>query len=362
MDNRQQLHPPPLTDLYLYLTGDCNLRCSHCWISPSYSRSDAAAADRCVGLDDLERVIGDAVELGLQRVKLTGGEPLLYPELEGLLDFLVARGLRAGMESNGVLLDERSVALLARSSVANLSVSLDAAEPGLHDALRGVQGSFDKCLKGLKLLGRAQLSFEIIMTLQRRNLEQIPALVALCEGLGAHTLKINPLQPCGRARAAFARGDNLEVPELLELYGQLETMRPRASGLRVCLDLPLAMLSLAEILEHGSGQCHIVNILGVLASGDYSICGVGQQIEALRLGDLRETPIKEVWKSHPLLHELRRSLPDRLGGICGHCIFKFQCLGSCRANAYVMSRDLYAPYFLCQQYHEAGLFPSSRYY
>jgi MoaA/NifB/PqqE/SkfB family radical SAM enzyme len=58
---------------------------------------------------------------------------------------------------------------------------------------------------------------------------------------------------------------------------------------------------------------------------------------------------------------LRASLPHRLGGICQHCIFKFQCLGACRANAYAMTGDLYSPYFLCQELYESGRFPHSRY-
>jgi SynChlorMet cassette radical SAM/SPASM protein ScmF len=360
--SRGEPHTPALTDLYLYLTGECNLRCSHCWISPSFSRADAPRSDSFVRREDLERTIRDAHGLGLQRVKLTGGEPLLYPELPGLLVFLAAENLQVGIETNGVLLDEERVGWLAGSSVANLSVSLDAAEPGLHDRIRGVRGSFYLALGGLQRLAAADLPFEIIMTLQRGNLDQVPGLVALCEERGAHTLKINPLQPCGRARAAFARGDNLAPDELLDLYRRLDSERPRASGLRVCLDLPVAMLSLEEILTVGHGECHIINILGLLSNGDYSICGIGEVIDELRLGNLRETPVAEVWREHSLLLELRRSLPGKLGGVCGHCIFKYRCLGSCRANAYALSRDLYAPYFLCQQYYEAGLFPPSRYY
>lgn len=355
-------HTPALTDLYLYLTGECNLRCSHCWISPSFSREDAPRSDSFVWREDLERTIRDARQLGLQRVKLTGGEPLLYPELPGLLGFLAAENLQVGIETNGVLLDEERVGWLARWSAANLSISLDAAEPGVHDEIRGVRGSFDRALGGLQRLAAADLPFEIIMTLQRGNLEQVAGLIALCEQQGAHTLKINPLQPCGRARGAFDRGDNLAPGELLDLYRRLDGERPRASGLRVCLDLPVAMLSLEEILSQGHGECHITNILGVLSNGDFSICGIGEVIDELRLGNLRQTSIKEVWRNHPLLLDLRRSLPGKLGGVCGHCIFKYRCLGSCRANAYALSRDLYAPYFLCQRYYEAGLFPPSRYY
>jgi radical SAM protein with 4Fe4S-binding SPASM domain len=136
---------------------------------------------------------------------------------------------------------------------------------------------------------------------------------------------------------------------------------PRPNNLKIIFDLPAAFRSIEDIKHRGLNNCRVLNILGILANGDFSICGIGQTVAELRMGNLSQDSIVEVWHHHPVLKELRQSLTGKLKGACGGCIFKFQCLGSCRANAYFLTKDLCAPYFLCQEYFESGLFPSSRY-
>ena len=347
----------PLQSLYLYLTDHCNLRCGHCWISPTIFRDQQVT----IHLEILIKCILEAKSLGLQSVKLTGGEPLLHPELDELLHFLSSEELVVYIESNGILFDRKMVETFRSCEVEHISVSLDGATEEFHDEIRGVKGSFQKTLKGLRILSDSGLNFQIIMTLQRKNREEIPGLVELSRKLGAGSLKINPLQPCGRAKEAFDRGDNLELDDLINLYRTVEEEWSPSDNLEIIFDLPIAFRSIEDIKSRRGGECRILNILGVLANGDFSICGIGQTMSELRMGNLYQDSIREVWQDNPVLEELREFLPEKLKGICQNCIFQFQCLGSCRANAYGLTKDLYAPYFLCQQLFDSGLFPSSRY-
>jgi len=346
-----------LTDLYLYLTDHCNLCCTHCWISPSFSQNQ----QNSLSLNALKKTILEAKSVGLQSVKLTGGEPLLYHDLNKLLQFLASEELTIFIETNGILFDKTIIESFQSSKVEQISVSLDAASEDVHDKIRGVKGSFNRTLNGMRLLSDYGLNFQIIMTLQRKNRKEIPGLIRLSEKIGAGSLKINPLQPCGRAIDAFKRRDNLELDELLKLYRLVEEEWYRPDSLEIFFALPLAFRSIEEIKRGEINECRILNILGVLANGDFSICGIGQTIDELRMGNIHEVSICEVWEDNPVLKELRQSLPGELKGICHHCIFKFQCLGACRANAYAMMKDFYAPYFLCQEFYESGFFPKSRY-
>ena len=350
-----QHHDFELTDLYLYLTDQCNLCCSHCWISPGFSTERQSS----IPLPDLKRTISEAKSLGLQGVKLTGGEPLLYAEIQALLEFLASEGLDIIIETNGVLLDKSMAAALREANVSQVSVSLDAADESLHDKLRGVRGGFQKAVEALRNLSAVGMETQVIMTLQQQNRNEVPGLMQLCSELGAISLKINPLQPCGRAVSAFEQNINLNLDELLRFQKDLSEKWTRPEGLQICLDLPLAFLHIDEILQ-ACERCWILNILGILANGDYSICGIGQTADELRMGNILHNSIGDVWQNDPTLVELRQSLPGKLKGICSRCIFKFQCLGACRANAFAVSKDLYAPYFLCQQLYESGGFPDSR--
>jgi len=347
----------PLSCLYLYLVDYCNLSCGHCWISPGFSRTRRDG----IPIDDLKKTIFEAKALGLQSVKLTGGEPLLYRDLDGLLDFLLSEKINIIIETNGTLFNDRILGKLKSPGNTQISVSLDACTPELHDELRGVKGSFHRAVEGLRLLSGQGFRFQIIMTLHRKNQTEIPGLISLSKDLGASSLKINPLMPCGRGQAVFAEAENLDPSELILLYRMIEQDWVSHEDVQIIFDLPIALRSIREIKRRGIIECRIMNILGILANGDFSICGIGQTVDALRMGHIQRDSIETIWRHNPILADLRRDLPGRLKGICGRCIFRFQCLGSCRANAYAMTQDFFAPFFLCEASYESGLFPDSRF-
>ena len=354
------MHPKspshPLSLLYIYLADQCNLSCRHCWISPEFSNTKG----NVIPIDSLKKTIVEAKELGLQSVKLTGGEPLLYEKIYELLDFLEKEDIGVIIETNGILLNARIVEKLKSCKLDQVSVSLDASTPDLHDELRGVKGSFVRTMTGLELLSRHEVGFQIIMTLYRRNSREIDGLISLSKDVGAESLKINPLLPCGRGKVIFDNAENLSPGELIQLYRLVEKKWPPNDEIEIIFDLPIALRSIKDIKSRGIVECRILNILGILANGDYSLCGIGQTMEELRMGNIHKDSIKDVWQDNPILNDLRHDLPRRLKGVCGRCIFRFQCLGSCRANAYAMNKDLFAPYFLCQESYELGLFPDSR--
>jgi SynChlorMet cassette radical SAM/SPASM protein ScmF len=314
-----------------------------------------------ISLDAIKKSIPQAKTLGLQSVKLTGGEPLLYEELRELVKFLTSEDLSIFIETNGTLFDKNLLESFQSAKVAQISISLDAATETVHDEIRGVSGCFQRTMEGLSLLASSGLNFQLIMTLQRKNSREIPALIRLCEKLGARSLKINHLLPCGRAKKAFKRRDNLELEELINLYEEVEAKWLSSNGLEIIFDLPVAFRSIEDIKHRKIKACQILNILAVLANGDFSICGIGQSVKELRMGNLYRDSIKEIWQHNSLLNELRQSLPMKLEAPCGNCIFRCQCLGACRANAYALTKDFYAPYFLCQNLFESGRFPPSRY-
>ncbi len=348
----------PLTSLYLYLTDRCNLNCGHCWISPDFTPVPDSEEPADPSVSELLNFVDQARLLGLNRVKLTGGEPMLYPGFFDLVESLSSRGIGLDLETNATLIGPWEAEYLA-GTTALVSVSLDGASSGTHDSARGVKGAFTRSISALRELAGHGAATQVIMTLTRTNICEIEPIIRLAGDLGVSSIKINPVVPCGRAQSIFDRDQNLSPEELMALDRKLSE-NPGETGIQVELDLPVGLKSLKNLTSASQGVCMIRNILGVLSDGSLALCGIGQVEPDLVLGTL-EDDLARIWNEADLFIWLREKLVEELEGICGRCFFRFSCLGACRANAYAVEKRLTAPFYLCQEAYNRGIFPSSRY-
>ncbi|MEJ2700437.1 MAG: radical SAM protein [Desulfuromonadales bacterium] len=193
---REGLSPPK--NLTVSITGVCNLHCSHCWVE-----AGPASAAGSVPLPDLLRVVEEFAALGGQTIRFTGGEPLCHP---GWLEVLRAArrlGLSGvGLQTNGMLFRDEQVAALRELDFPGFSIhiSLDGASASTHDLVRG-RGAFRGVLRGLEVLVRGGLGPRITLffTEMRHNLEEIPAVLELADGLGIGSVVSGTLVRFGRA-------------------------------------------------------------------------------------------------------------------------------------------------------------------
>jgi SynChlorMet cassette radical SAM/SPASM protein ScmF len=352
-------NPPPLRQLYFYLTEGCNLACRHCWLAPKFDPEGTGCASLPVEL--FETAIREAKPLGLTGVKLTGGEPLLHPEFAMLLEIARREELSLTVETNGMLCTPPMAAEIARSARRFVSVSLDGAEAPTHEWVRGVAGSFELAKQAIRNLVAADTPPQVIMTLMRENVDQVEPLVKLAEDLGASSVKFNVLQPTARGEKLHQADDALGVEELVQLSRHVYGDLARSTPLRLYFDVPLAFRPLSHVSSPGGcGVCGILGILGVIASGHYALCGIGQHVPELVFGEVGVDRVNRLWRDAFTLNLIRDGLPDVLEGVCARCLMRRRCLGSCIAQNYYRNGSLWAPFWFCDQAMASDLFPESR--
>lgn len=350
---------PPLSQLYFYLTEGCNLACRHCWLAPKLDPGAQRYASLPVDL--FEEAVRQAKPLGLQGVKLTGGEPLMHPAIGQLLEIVRREELGLTIETNGLLCTPQMAAEIARCGGTFVSVSIDGADAATHEWVRGVAGSFEAACQAVRNLAAVGLAPQVIFSVMRRNADQLEAVVRLAEGLGAGSVKFNVVQPTARGEQLHRADGVLSVAELIELGRYVERELAPGTRLQLFFDHPAAFRPLSRMASgDGCGVCGILGILGVLPSGHYALCGIGEQVPELVFGQVGVDPLERIWREHPVLLQLRAGLPDQLQGICGDCLMKRICLGSCVAQNYYRSQYLWAPFWFCQEAEALGLFPASR--
>ena len=355
-DNRPKY---TLNSVYLYLTGGCNLRCSHCWLTPDYIADDQEVPDG-ITTGDVKKVIEQGKPLGLYEMKLTGGEPFINKEIFEIIELISSEDITINIETNGTLIDRDTASFLKKKGINHISVSIDSPNASFHDTFRGKRGAFSDATSGVRHMTAEGLDVQIIMSLTSDNVKDIEDLVRMAKELKANSVKVNPILPIGRGNVLTDRGKTVPVEELIELCRWMEGDLSKKYKIHTFFSLPTAFKSLRRFFSSNNSECHILNILGIIATGHISICGIGKEEPSLIMGNIREDDIRDIWENSPILKSLREIVPKKMEGICSNCILKGVCLGACRANAFVLTGDLSAPDWVCQEAYEKGLFPQSR--
>jgi len=361
MDRKSEGRFYPLGSLYFYLTEGCNLACRHCWIAPRFQSAENVYPS--LPFDMLQDVVRQGKALGMGSVKLTGGEPLLHPDILRIIHFLREENLGVTVETNGVLCTPELAAEIAQCRGRFVSVSLDGADAETNEWVRGVKGSFEAAVQGIKNLVAAGIRPQVILTVMQKNRHQVEAIVRLAESLGAGSVKYNVMMPCARGEDMHQRGEALSMEDLVALAQWVENDLAPRSSIRLVFHHPSAFRPLGKLYgdsRDGCSRCGIFNILGVLSDGSYALCGIGAQVPELVFGHASRDRLEDVWRDNPVLREIREGLPWKMEGICGECMMKSVCLGSCVAQNYYSSKNLFAPFWYCDEAHKRGLFPVSR--
>ncbi len=352
----------PLDTLYVYMTEGCNLRCRHCWLDPDYDRTGKKKATLDPAL--FGKVLAEAKPLGLTSVKLTGGEPFLHPAFDRIAAAIKKEQLGIVVETNGVLCSPEYARILKDADEqVFVSVSFDGVNAETHEWVRGVKGSFDAALKGFQNLKNVGITPQIIMTIMKRNVDQMEAMVRFAQELGAHSVKFNLIQPTARGESMHEAGETLTIQELVRTGEWVEKKLIASSQIMLFYSHPPAFQPLGKMFSttgSGCGRCGIFGILGLLANGSYALCGIGEDIPELVFGQAGTDSLEHVWKHDAVLNELREGMPHKLEGVCSRCIHRGFCLGSCIAQNYYRKQSLWAPYWFCQDAQDASIFPLSR--
>jgi MoaA/NifB/PqqE/SkfB family radical SAM enzyme len=150
------------------LTRNCNLACIHCRASAANGPHEGELSTA-----ECRRIIDDIVGFSAPTVILTGGEPLMRPDLFDIIEYGQEKGLRMVIAVNGTLLDESTAGRLKAAGIKRVSLSVDGKDRQSHDSFRGVEGSFDAVTKAAGTLRKTGLSFQFNTTVTALNVNEI---------------------------------------------------------------------------------------------------------------------------------------------------------------------------------------------
>jgi len=159
----------PLRDLRISVTDRCNFRCSYCMPAELFGPDHAFLPKRAIlSYEEILRIAQSFTQLGTQKIRITGGEPLLRKDIAKLIEMLATQSGASdiSLTTNGILLP-RLAQRLKDAGLGRLNVSLDSLHPERFAAMSGGRGSPQKVLEGIEAATEAGLPVKVNMVVKR---------------------------------------------------------------------------------------------------------------------------------------------------------------------------------------------------
>ena len=332
------------------ITRACGLACVHCRAEAMPFRdAGELTTDEAFGLID------QAVDLGGPILVVTGGDPLMRPDVYDLLRYAVSQDLRVALSPSATgKLTRPALERVKAAGTHMLHLSLDGASAETHDRFRGVRGSYERTIARMRDAAELDLLLQIGTTVSRHNLSELAAIGDRAADIGATVWTVFFLVPTGRGQAAdmLTPVQHEQVLHWLHEYARSAPFHVRTIAAqhyrRVVIQSRNAASTSTEPrweytgagfsarvhkrasatrgVNDGNGFCFVSHVGDVYPSGFLQI----------KAGNVREQTLSQIYRDSPLFRSLRD--PSRLKGKCGACEYRAVCGGS-RARAFAMTGD-----------------------
>ena len=343
---------PPGPVVIWNLIRRCNLTCKHC-----YSISADKDFPGELSTEEVYAVMDDLKQFGVPVLILSGGEPLLRPDIYEISARAKAMGFYVGLSTNGTLIDESNINQIAAVGYDYVGISIDGLRD-THDRFRHKAGAFDASLRAMELCHEHGIKVGMRFTLTRDNAPELPPLLALMGRLGIEKFYLSHLNYAGRGninrRDDAVLATTRQAMDLLfeTCWRQLQEGRPReyvtgnndADGVYLLQwvreRFPEREAHLRAKLARWGGNSSGVNIANIDNVGDVHPDTFWWHY---RLGNVRERPFSEIWRdtSDSLMAGLK-ARPRPLKGRCGQCRYLDVCGGNTRVRAHQLTGDPWA--------------------
>jgi radical SAM protein len=339
------------------ITQSCDLACKHC----------RAAAQPIAHPDELTNAEGKALidqiaAMGVPIFVFTGGDPIKRADVFELIRYAANQGVQVALTPSATpLLTREAIFKMKEAGLVRLGISLDGSTPEIHDAFRGLSGTYARTIQAIEWANEAGIPIQVHSTISRHNAADLDNLCALFERLAIIMWNVFFLVPVGRGQL----DDLLSGEEFEQVFAKIYELSHRVS---FQIKTTEAMHYRRYLLQHnleehqiGHGHPHAApqkyepgaptadaktrnaswatrrvndgkGFLFISHTGNVYPSG----FLPIHAGNIRQTPLAEIYRNAPIFKSLRDT--SKLEGKCGACEYKEICGGS-RARAYAVTGD-----------------------
>ena len=343
---------PPGPVVIWNLVRRCNLACKHC-----YSISADQDFPGELSTQEVYTVMDDLKGFRVPVLILSGGEPLLRPDIFEISRRAKDMGFYVGLSTNGTLIDAANIDKIAAVGYDYVGISIDGIKQ-THDRFRRLDGAFDASMRGIRLCHARGIKVGMRFTMTQDNAAELPQLLTLMEAEGIDKFYLSHLNYAGRGNINRKTDVALETTrhamDLLfdtcwdyiqrGLHKEFVTGNNDADGVYLLYwirkHFPEKEAHMRAKLAQWGGNSSGVNIANI---DNLGIVHPDTFWWHYPLGSVRARPFSRIWQdtSDPLMAGLKAS-PRTIKGRCGACQYFDVCGGNTRVRAHQLTGDPWA--------------------
>jgi len=341
-DAYRDLYPPP--DYLLWeITLKCNFKCLHCAGGGGRARGDELSTKEALEVCD------EIADLNVPGVALMGGEPLLRKDWPVLASRLRSHGINVGLITNGFLFNEKAARVVKDTGLCQVAISLDAANPEVHNFIRGVKRAFEGAVRAIKIVDSLDILYPTVITsVNKYNMNELDGILEfLLENTknflwiinysSEHYLRLHDEE------WVIGREDFVELARFIH-----ENRTAQAGKINITGTHGLGYYSrkFTDLHDYKWEGCVAgTKALGLRSNGDVTGCLI--LADPFIEGNVRKKSLRKIWNGADSFSYTRRFDRRRLRGKCRGCPHSGECGAGCTNIAYCFTGSIYeAPFCL----------------
>ncbi len=288
------------------VTYRCNAKCIHCYAPTPHPYRITELT-----LKEWKKVFDDISDMGAFRAIFTGGEPLLRDDLFEMVEYVHNLGLAATLETNGSLLNRKTIEKLVNAGINVISISLNRSTPHDYDKFSGYKGLFNKVIDDFRILKDYSVDTAVFATVTKVNMKDIPEIIDIAADVKAGRIAFVHLSPAGRAKTNAALYPTpQEHIDLLKRIYEKELQHPdlviKYPNLPAFYFQESIGLDVYEKIQKRRGYIELcpagTTSYVIDPEGDVKPCTVTAETA---MGNVKKDSLRDIWLSSPILEHLR---------------------------------------------------------
>ena len=338
-----------LKELCFEIISNCYLNCIYC---SSFDDVIRKRDNRYLPFSLIKKVINDFYMLGGEVLELSGGEPLMHPQIFDIVDYALNKGIDVIVYTSGVLPDSYNIKdvlnKLQKIGLKKIVFNCQGLSK-VHESLVRREGAFTKLIHAIECSKEIDLWIGVHFVLNKQNYFQLEEVHNFLNQLGVDELALLRLVKQGRAKQNWNMLE-IEGSNYIKFFRDVYMLARTKSSPTIRVGCPFDFMNIlypdwAEVHDCHAGR----SSLDIMANGDIFPCPAFKDVAVAKLGNIFNDPLEKVWRESVFLKKLRNIIPSQIT-FCNECNFLNSCKGRCTAQRILENGSLFkGPDPLCKK-------------